>query len=255
MAHTWRVHMLGPPDLVSFENCINALLLLVPFRRACILTTHCLRFARPAVNVWDRAAGLPLGGCRHTKLITVSSLRFVPPANAQEDLLCTYNTLSPYAFGTFLKGYRVRDFRLQSLGQGLCRYCSQRISMVQCDPVATIDLSQNKSRKAELTKQLMTAASDIGFFRVKGEHSCLLPVPQGLNASANNLQCLISGHGMSIDDINAAHAMSLRWAISRLALGSCCVRLHQLAAAKALSMHSVHLTDVFTDIASFPNPA
>lgn len=40
--------------------------------------------------------------------------------------------------------------------------------MVQCDPVATIDLSNFQTRKAEITQQLMTAASDIGFFRVKG---------------------------------------------------------------------------------------
>lgn len=40
--------------------------------------------------------------------------------------------------------------------------------MVQCDPVATIDLSDFDARKPEITRQLMAAASDIGFFRVKG---------------------------------------------------------------------------------------
>ena len=40
--------------------------------------------------------------------------------------------------------------------------------MVQCDPVATIDLSDFEARRKEITEQLMAAASDIGFFRVKG---------------------------------------------------------------------------------------
>ena len=44
--------------------------------------------------------------------------------------------------------------------------------MVQCDPVATIDLSDFEVRKAEITKELMAAASDIGFFRVKGIRGC-----------------------------------------------------------------------------------
>lgn len=52
--------------------------------------------------------------------------------------------------------------------------------MVQCDPVVTIDLSNFATRKTDITKQLMAAASDIGFFRVKGLHmplSCTaLPV-------------------------------------------------------------------------------
>ncbi|KAL0046651.1 hypothetical protein WJX82_006114 [Trebouxia sp. C0006] len=43
-----------------------------------------------------------------------------------------------------------------------------------------------ETRRPEITQQLMTAASEIGFFRVKG-------------------------HGMSLDDINAAHAMSLKF--------------------------------------------
>ncbi|DBB14242.1 TPA: hypothetical protein ACH3X3_001190 [Trebouxia sp. C0006] len=58
--------------------------------------------------------------------------------------------------------------------------------MVQLDPVATIDLTDFQARKPEITMELMAAASDIGFFRVKG-------------------------HGMSLDDINAAHAMSLKF--------------------------------------------
>ncbi|DBA67695.1 TPA: hypothetical protein ACH3X2_001286 [Trebouxia sp. C0005] len=58
--------------------------------------------------------------------------------------------------------------------------------MVQLDPIATVDLTDFQARKPEITKQLMAAASDIGFFRVKG-------------------------HGMSLDDINAAHAMSLKF--------------------------------------------
>jgi len=40
--------------------------------------------------------------------------------------------------------------------------------MVQLDPVATIDLTEFQTRKLEITKELMAAASDIGFFRVKG---------------------------------------------------------------------------------------
>ena len=40
--------------------------------------------------------------------------------------------------------------------------------MVQMDPVATIDLSEFDARKPEIVQQLMAAASDIGFFRVKG---------------------------------------------------------------------------------------
>ncbi|KAL0034939.1 hypothetical protein WJX79_001693 [Trebouxia sp. C0005] len=59
-------------------------------------------------------------------------------------------------------------------------------NMVQLDPIATVDLTDFQARKPEITKQLMAAASDIGFFRVKG-------------------------HGMSLDDINAAHAMSLKF--------------------------------------------
>lgn len=42
--------------------------------------------------------------------------------------------------------------------------------MVQCDPVVTIDLSNFAARKPDITKQLMAAASDIGFFRIKGLH-------------------------------------------------------------------------------------
>ena len=40
--------------------------------------------------------------------------------------------------------------------------------MVQLDPVATIDLTDFHARKPEITMELMAAASDIGFFRVKG---------------------------------------------------------------------------------------
>lgn len=40
--------------------------------------------------------------------------------------------------------------------------------MVQCDPVATIDISNFAARKSDITKEVMTAASDIGFFRVRG---------------------------------------------------------------------------------------
>ncbi len=40
--------------------------------------------------------------------------------------------------------------------------------MVQLDPVATIDLTDFQARKPEITMELMAAASDIGFFRVKG---------------------------------------------------------------------------------------
>lgn len=40
--------------------------------------------------------------------------------------------------------------------------------MVQCDPVTTIDLSDFATRKSEITRELMAAASDIGFFRVRG---------------------------------------------------------------------------------------
>lgn len=41
-------------------------------------------------------------------------------------------------------------------------------NMVQLDPIATVDLTDFQARKPEITKQLMAAASDIGFFRVKG---------------------------------------------------------------------------------------
>ena len=40
--------------------------------------------------------------------------------------------------------------------------------MVQCDPVATIDISNFAARKPEVTQEIMTAASDIGFFRIRG---------------------------------------------------------------------------------------
>ena len=40
--------------------------------------------------------------------------------------------------------------------------------MVQWDPVATIDISNFAARKSEITQELMTAASDIGFFRIRG---------------------------------------------------------------------------------------
>ena len=40
--------------------------------------------------------------------------------------------------------------------------------MVLHDPVETIDLSEFAARKPQITMELMAAASDIGFFRVKG---------------------------------------------------------------------------------------
>ena len=59
--------------------------------------------------------------------------------------------------------------------------------MVQCDPVAMIDLVDFEARKEEITKQLMAAASDIGFFRVKGLLASCFLVHRGSQALHNSL--------------------------------------------------------------------
>ena len=93
--------------------------------------------------------------------------------------------------------------------------------MVQCDPVTTIDLSDFATRKPEIIKKLMAAASDIGFFRVKGLRMhwsyskcctalsfCLSLFKNAVHSHTHTMQD--AGHGMSMDDIDAAHALSLK---------------------------------------------